>query len=128
MKNSDAKSDGGLLVRDGRLVGYIFAHEDRAWEPGGLVTIAGRALTPEEIATHNKLLSAALIDGLDNRCEIGQGGTFYYNADTAEVKTWTGELVAVADKVGARSIRFSRAGKVFNGRLSGEVLNFRRIA
>jgi hypothetical protein len=75
-------------------------------------------VTKEEADTHNRLLSEALIAGLET-CEIGQCGTFYRRASNTpsriEVTTWTGEVVGTAIReTGASRFRLTRrSGRVF---------------
>ena len=91
-------------------------------------------LSPEDAKTHNTLLDAAMIEGLDNRCEIGQGNTFYY-AD-GQIKTFIGTIVAGAGEgttvtvKGGKSIHFTRKGKHYRGRLQkdADCFDFKRIA
>jgi hypothetical protein len=69
-------------------------------------------VTKEEADIHNKLLSTALIEGLD-RCEVGQCGDFYLHNKSA-VRTWTGEVVAESSTPGKRGCRqFVRNGRTF---------------
>ena len=122
------RNDGGLLIDEGRgcCVGFLFNFEGHGiFSPDGRV----EAITPEQAETHNKLLSEALITGLDTNCEVGQGGTFYYSP-TKGVTTWVGTLVSNNVTVHGQSIKFSRNGKRFRGRLrkDADCFNFRRIA
>jgi len=50
-------------------------------------------LSAEHADAHNKCLDAALLDGLDNQCGVGQGGIYYFD-DDGPVTTWTGLIVA----------------------------------
>lgn len=54
-------------------------------------------VSPEDAKAHNKALDKALIDGLTEGCEIGQG-TVLYIADTklAVVTTFVGAVVGTA--------------------------------
>lgn len=101
-------------------------------------------VTPEQAAAHNKLLDEALIEGLDNRCEVGQGGQFYCGgvygdpAKPLSVKTFTG--VVLAERVrsslparrtgGGLDVEFDRKGKTFRGRwkpAEGDLTFFERV-
>lgn len=95
---------------------------------GYLLVVAGHGVfepnfgridvTPEEAELHNRALSAAEIQGLDETCEIGQGAVFYpveAPDGTLIVSTWIGDRVAEATRTGNR-ICFRRSGKTFVGR------------
>lgn len=83
-------------------------------------------ISPEHAAVHNAALSQALIEGLDRRCEIGQGGTFYLIG--GKVQTFTGDLVSDRVSLNGKSITFERGGKEYRGRLgNADCFNFRRI-
>jgi hypothetical protein len=87
-------------------------------------------VTPEQAEIHNRLLDEALVEGLDNRCEVGQGGQFYMHGTpdstlTLCVKTFTGTVVADYTDIGVKPFRgkktvfdveFDRKGKTFRGR------------
>ncbi len=81
----------------------------------------GRVPVSEEDAkTHNKLLSVAMIEGLDT-CEVGQSGMFYgsLNAEddggTATVATFTGEVVTAEAVVLSKwKWVFERNGRKFS--------------
>lgn len=88
-------------------------------------------VTPEEADTHNRLLDDALLQGLDDNCQIGQHGTFYvgkHEGRTA-IKTFLGTLVSADVSVNGQSLTFHRKGKVFRGRMSRQhdLFNFRRV-
>lgn len=82
-------------------------------------------VTPEAAAIHNKLLSTALIAGLDTY-EVGECGLFYLGTRISdvpaergwEVKTWTGELVAGVKDTQIRNgvVIFTRGDREFRGR------------
>ena len=89
-------------------------------------------VTPEEADTHNRLLDDALLQGLDDNCQIGQHGTFYvgkHESRTA-IKTFLGTLVSTDVSVNGHSLTFRRKGKTFRGRMSRQhdLFNFRRVA
>lgn len=104
-------------------------------------------VTPEEAAIHNKLFSTALIEGLDERCQIGEGGLFYFHKGRSQaadplkrvphVVTFEGDVVAALGhpdcsefRVGTQNVTFVRKGKSFRGRLktTEESLFIKRIA
>src|SRR5512146_2808207 len=90
-------------------------------------------VSKQDADTHNRLLDEALLKGLDERCEIGQGGTFYLGQECGGrpiVKTWLGTPVSNVITKRGNSITFTRAGKRFRGRLQkdADCFNFRRIA
>lgn len=77
-------------------------------------------VTPEQAKIHNQELSKALIDGLDTRCEVGQGGFFYYEP-TIGVRDFIGVMVAeksaIRRSVGDYNyIEFDRKGRCFRGK------------
>lgn len=120
---------GSLITVGGRCIGHLMDfREHGVWEPDmGKVDIA-----PEYVKPHNDALDAALIEGLDNRCEVGQGTFFYLGKRNGKpiVKTFTGVLVSDDVKTSGRQITFVRGSKTFRGTLSagdGESFNFRRI-
>jgi hypothetical protein len=120
------RNDNGLLVNeeDGRLVGYLFNFQGHGiFAPDGKVEV-----TPAEMETHNRLLSEAEIKGLDENCQVGQGGMFYYNQKENTVKTFTGTVVSSEVTVKGNSITFMRGRKKYSGRLQkdADCFNFRR--
>ena len=121
----DLKNDHGLFLdaRSNTVLGYLFEFSGRGvFSPDGKVGVTG-----EEATAHNKLLSQGEILGLDQNCQIGQCGTFYYRAGS--VVTWLGELVSDHVTVRGQVITFRLAGKAFRGRLykDAECFHFRRI-
>lgn len=87
-------------------------------------------VTPEQAETHNKLLSAAQIQGLD-KCEVGQCGDFYFNAETKRVATFIGELVTEAASFTKNSVyEFTRKGRRFRfkRRKGDDCVTVKRIA
>jgi len=85
-------------------------------------------ITQEEADAHNKILDEAMLKGLDENCQVGQGGTFYFNEANRNVTTFMGTVVANAAKNG-KSITFSRNGKLYRGRTQkdADCFNFKRI-
>jgi len=123
-------SDGLLTYnKDGKThcLGYIFAHQDVAFCPG---TGGWKGITTEELEAHNKALSQAEIKGLDENCQIGQGGTFFYKESPRSVVTWLGTVVSECISVKGISITFKRNGKTFRGRLQkdADCFNFKRVS
>jgi hypothetical protein len=127
-------NDNGLLVKvhDGsrQCVGYIFNFQGRgAFDPDGKMTISGRDITQPEIDTHNRLLSEGEIKGLDENCQVGQSGMFYFTPKKG-ITTWIGVKVADYTLNPQQSvITFKRAGKTYRGRLQkdADCFNFKRI-
>jgi len=106
-------------------MGYLFNFDGHGvFSPAGKVNI-----TPEEMEAHNKELSEAEIKGLDENCQIGQGGTFYFVK--GQVQTFVGTVVASSDFVwrSGQSIIFRRNGKRYRGRLKrdADCFNFKRF-
>ncbi len=124
----EAVDRGSLMtVRDSNeCVGYLIMHEGKAYSPDGLV----ENVTQEQADIHNKLLSEALVKGLDENCQVGQGYHFYYNSNTRKVATWTGEVVSDDVQTTAMTITFKRKGKTFRGRIrkNEPCFNFTRVA
>ena len=87
-------------------------------------------VTPEQAKIHNECLDKAMLDGLDNQCQIGQCGTYYFT--NGKVTTFCGTLVS--DKVqltpSKKGITFLRNGKQYRGRLQkdADCFNFKRIS
>ena len=112
-----------------RCLGYLLSTE-----PWGVYdsTFGKVDVTPEQAAIHNKLLDEASLKGLDENCEIGQGGSFYLVRQDRRpvVRTWIGTLVSDQCSVNGHSVTFMRNGKAFRGRTSSEhdLFNFKRIA
>src|SRR5665213_4373151 len=93
----DLKNDGGLITyrRDGQeyCLGYLFhSPQHGTFDP----TLGKVDVSPEVAAEHNRLLSECELTGLDDNCQVGQGGMFYLRRqdDKPVVMTWMGELVA----------------------------------
>src|SRR5215475_11387996 len=99
------KDDGGNDV----CLGYLFNFTGHGvFSPDGKVEVS-----PEDADTHNKLLDEGMLLGLDNNCQIGQHGTFYYT--NKSVHTWCGAIVADSShtSVNGVSITFRRGGKTY---------------
>lgn len=112
-----------MVAGTNQCVGYLFNFTGKGiFSPDGLI----EEVTPEQMETHNKLLSQAEIAGLD-KCEIGQHGTFYYV--NGKVSTFTGEVVSTSILRNGKSITFQRNGKKFRGTLQqdADCFNFKRI-
>ena len=125
---------GSLITyRDGeadRAVGYLMNFEGRGiYDP----TFGKVDVTPVQAKIHNKELDEASLLGLDEGCEVRQGGTFYATTEGGRpvVRTWIGTLVSDQCQKEGRSLTFWRAGKKFRGitaKEDGESFNFKRIA
>ena len=121
------KNNGGLLTmeQEGKEVclGYLFnfGTERGIFSPDGKTEV-----TAEEAEIHNKVLSEAELKGLDENCQIGQHGTFYYVK--GKVTTFMGTVVSELVRVSGKVITFRRQGKVYAGRLQkdADCFNFRR--
>jgi hypothetical protein len=114
-----------LMVSPDEPFGNLIAYQSRVFDPNhGLVDVA-----EDLVAEHNRVLDEATINGLDDLCEVGQGGSFYHHAgETPEVRTFTGIVVSDDVTVKGRSITFRRKGKTFRGRLikNSEAFYFHR--
>lgn len=137
---------GSLIMVRGeeRCLGYLIHRDDKGWTYDSEY---GRVdVSKEHAEIHNKELTKALLQGLDETCEVGQYGTFYLHepkqqqAATVEltgsniaaeanlptqpdakwlVKTFTGEVVS--DDVSLHGwnnkwVTFKRGERTFRGR------------
>ena len=125
------ENHNGLLVKDGQCLGYLFNFTGHGvFSPDGIAS----SITPEQVDTHNAVLAQAEIKGLDDCCEVGQHGTFYYI--NGRVQTFTSAIVAEGCSVrkAGQVITFARnvggIKKVFRGRLQkdADCFNFKRIS
>lgn len=106
-------------------LGYLMDFTGKGiYSPDGQVEI-----TSEHAKAHNEALSKAELDGLDNNCQIGQCGTFYYSKNSNQVTTFIGTVVAVHVTVRGQVITFKRNSKTYRGRLQkdADCFNFKRI-
>lgn len=130
-----------VLTRDDLLnLGSLITYKDREDEQclGNLLYFEGHGvfepnfgkidITTEEAEAHNKALDEAMIKGLDENCEIGQGG-FFYHTDT-QIRTFTGLVVSEDVDFRGKVIIFRRNGMTFRGVVSkdADCFDFRRIA
>lgn len=80
---------------------------------------------------HNETLDEALLIGLDENCQIGERGSFYYDGENRPlvVQTWIGTTVSEQVRVAGATITFVRENKTYRGRLKrqSQLFNFRRI-
>lgn len=109
-------------------LGYLIDFKGHGvFSPNGKVEIS-----KEHMEAHNKALEEAELKGLDENCQIGQHGTFYYINGT--VQTFMGTKVNETIRLGGsnkrRTITFTRKGKVFRGvlRQDADCFNFKRIS
>lgn len=133
------QNDGGFLTWDDNgaqtCLGYLMHFQGHGvYEP----TLGHVEITPEAADVHNKLLDEAMLKGLDENCQVGQGTSFYLQAKDdkgrpacgqAVVKTFMGTVVSSDVRIVGKSVTFSRKGKVFRGRTQkdADVVNFRRV-
>lgn len=111
-----------------RCFGYLFeCPEHGIYEP----TFGKLDVTSEESRTHNRLLSQADIEGLDNHCAVGMGGMFYTkNVDSRTlVVTWVGAEVSRDVRLRGEVLTFKRREMTFRGRLlrNKDCFRFKRI-
>ncbi len=111
-----------------RCFGYLFEFPGHGiFEP----TFGKLAVNAEEVKTHNRLLSQGEIEGLDQHCGVGGGGTFYTRRTESQtiVVTWLGQEVSREVRVKGSVLTFRRKGMTFRGRLRREqdAFAFRRI-
>lgn len=83
-------------------------------------------VTREEAEAHNAALDAALLEGLDKSCQVGQGGYAYLAGE--RVTTFVGTVVSEDVTVRGTSVTFRRRGRTYRGRLGKDrsCFNFRR--
>lgn len=116
-----------LLTTEGRAYGYLFSFSGHGvFSPDGKTEF-----TAEQAEAHNRALSEAELLSLDQNCQVGQGGTFYYT--NGSVRTWTGTIVSetiLRSGRNGRSITFKRNGKTYRGilRKDADCFNFRRVS
>lgn len=131
MPRKSPRFDGTFFMYDDtdppELVGYLFdSGANGIYSPDGKVEA-----TPDQLKLHNEHLTQAMIDGLDTRCQIGQGGTFYLKEDGPKtlVTAWTGEVVSCDVTRNGNSLTFRRKGMTFRGRIGQDAaFNFRRVS
>ena len=124
MNNIENKGSLMTIAGTNQCLGYLMAFGSHGvFEP----SIGKVDVTPEEATKHNECLATAEIKGMDDNCQIGQGGTFYYIR--GQVQTFTGTVVSNEAKVNGKSITFTRQGKTYRGRLQkdADCFNFRRV-
>jgi hypothetical protein len=89
-------------------------------------------VTPDEAEMHNIYLSEAQIKGLDENCQVGQHGEFYFDRNKHVVHTFSGVQVANAVNYipGGKVVNFERKGKHFRGMLHSneDYFTFKRIS
>ena len=105
-------NDGLLTIGStNTCLGYLMDFKGQWFEPSyGKVDV-----TPEVARKHNQTLSQAEIKGLDENCQIGQMGSFYYTEGKG-VHTWMGDIVCPNPAVTKTQIVFTRNGKTFRGK------------
>jgi hypothetical protein len=121
-------------------LGSLITYKDEAGQEcclGQLMDFAGHGVfdptlgkvdvSSEHVKAHNEALDGAMLKGLDENCQVGQGGTFYYIG--GKVQTWLGAVVSQVVNCTGKSITFYRGGRAFRGRLQkdADCFNFRRI-
>ena len=145
------ENNNGLLTQAGRAMGYICGFTGHGFfAPGnGKVEIL-----KDDADRHNELLAQGELKGLDDNCQIGQWGTFYFageyqkdsknhtiSVSSPKFTTWAGVVVSTNislrgtwpkwyERRSGPSMTFRRNGKVYRGRLmkNADCFNFKRIA
>ena len=107
-------------------LGYLIDFKDRGIFDANLGKVD---VSPEQADIHNKLFDNALIQGLDENCQVKQGGFFYYNPESKTVKTFLGTLISNQVEIKRQTIIFQRNGKTFKGKLTkdSDLVFFERI-
>jgi hypothetical protein len=124
--------------------GFLTVIEDgKEFALGYLMDFAGRGIfdatygkvdiSPEDAKRHNELFDKAMLDALDDRCEVGQGATFYWNGREKTVNTFIGTLVSDKCSEGGnkrKKVVFRRNGKVYSGivQKDADCINFYRVS
>lgn len=94
---------GGMITFNdegtARCLGYLIDFKEK----GVFDATYGKVpVTPEQAALHNEVFDAANIKGLDG-CGVGQGGQFYKDDDSNEVKTFLGTVVGICRNPSAKA-------------------------
>ena len=86
-------------------------------------------VTKEQAETHNRLLSNAMLKGMDENCKVGQGGGFYVTGEPEKVTTFNGTVVSEDVTRKGRVVKFVRNGKHFRGiaRKNADYIFFKRV-
>jgi len=123
---------GSMITIKGsdRCLGYLMDFEGHdVFEPD-----IGRVdVSPEHAKLHNEAFEKALLEGLDNNCEVGMCGSFYLGKKDGryEVHTFLGQVVSdeTTRSEGGSTLTFFRKGKAFQGRISkkSDLFNFKRV-
>ncbi len=146
---------GSLITIKGtdRCLGYLMdfgprvGHEKGIWCPcHGEVSRFG--VTPDHAKAHNAALDEAMLKGLDENCQIGQGDAFYLKRGehlTYSITTFCGTIVANKDTGGVHVqttkkyncrlrtysliVWFWRGGKQYKGSNNGfdDLVPFKRV-
>lgn len=108
--------------------GYLFEFPGHAiYEP----KFGKLEVTSDEARTHNQLLSQGEIEGLDNQCGVGMGGTFYTKkvGGRTLVVTWLGAEISRDVRLRGEVLTFKRKDMIFRGRLrkDEDCFGFKRI-
>ena len=138
MKKQPKLENLGSLItyKDGdgdRCLGYLFDFTGHGVYDAALGLVE---VSPEHMKAHNEALDAAMLDGLEKNCAVGQGGTFYLIRDKTTgletVQTFAGTMVATPGNTSRNgtTITFRRQGMTFRGRTQkdADCFNFRRVA
>lgn len=129
--NGEIEGHGSLLTWKGTdecLGSLLHADGHGTFDP----TYGRVDVSKEDADAHNKALDEAMLKGLDENCEVGQGGCFYYHAvanSPGVVTTFLGTVVAPVHEKTTRVIRFIRANKVYRGvlRPTMDLFSFKRV-
>jgi len=145
-KKLELENLGSIITIKGTdaCLGYLMYFKDK----GVFDATHGRVdVTPEQCKQHNEAYAKASLEGLDNGCEVGQGGFFYVCEEPKDaakkVKTWDRLKVLtfvgtqVSEKIcnlrgcgPATEIIFDRKGRRFIGiwdKKEGDAVFFRRV-
>lgn len=79
-------------------------------------------MTAARAELHNRVFDEAVLKGLDEGCQVGQGNYFYLEPRPLhvmwrpKVRTWLGTVVSDDVTVRGRGVTFRRGGRVFAGK------------
>ncbi len=125
----DLRHVGSLItLGDKQCLGYLMHFDGHGIYEANLGRIE---ISKRDADTHNRLLDDALLKGIDENCDVGMGGTFYWghSGSTIIVKTFLGQQVSDRATLHGVVLTFHRKGKTFRGRVQkdAECFNFKRI-
>src|SRR3954470_3413510 len=111
MKPAEILHRGSLMTYQSKdtecCLGYLLVSEEHGvFEP----SFGKLEVSSEEAQAHNRLLSQAEIQGLDQNCAVGMCGRFYTGKRWGQltVSTWIGDIVSNRAQIKGSTITFER--------------------